>query len=113
MGVFETDLDVSHPQLRFDLGLLGHNARDIRRCRGCPEKSIKKYKNKSQDICVRLGRPDRDKNSNKRSGEDLGVSVIEIPEFPDGQLFDGRSLGLWRYPEARYGSALLLSGSYG
>src|SRR6266403_3774142 len=47
-----------------------------------------------------------------RSGEDLGVSVIAIPEFPDGQLFDGRKLGLRRYPEARYGS-ILLSGPYG
>jgi hypothetical protein len=46
-----------------------------------------------------------------RSGEDLGVSVVEIPEFPDGQFFDGRTLGLRRYPEARHGSHL--SGSYG
>lgn len=47
-----------------------------------------------------------------RSGEDLGISVMEIPEFPDGQLFDGRTFGLRRYPEARYGSTLLF-GSYG
>ena len=46
-----------------------------------------------------------------RSGENLGVSVIEIPEFPGGQFFDGRTFGLRRYPEARQGSTLL-SGSY-
>jgi hypothetical protein len=46
-----------------------------------------------------------------RSGEDFGVSVMEIPEFSDCQLFDA-TLGLWRYPEARYGSTLL-SGPYG
>lgn len=39
-----------------------------------------------------------------RRGEDLGISVVEVPELPDGQLFDGRRLGLWRYPEARHGS---------
>ena len=46
-----------------------------------------------------------------RCGEDIGVSFVEIPEFPDGQFFDGRTLGLRRYPEARYGSTLL-PGSY-
>ncbi len=47
-----------------------------------------------------------------RSGEDIGVSSMEIPKFPDGQLFDGSTLGLRRYPEARYGSTFL-PGSYG
>jgi hypothetical protein len=36
---------------------------------------------------------------------------MEVPEFPDGQFFDGRTLGLRRYPEARHGCHL--SGSYG
>jgi len=48
-----------------------------------------------------------------RSGEDLGVSVMEISEFPWGQLFDGRTLGLRRYPEARYGSTLLFGSDAG
>lgn len=47
----------------------------------------------------------------ERGSEDLGVSVMEVPEFPDGQFFDGRTLGLRRYPEARHGCHL--SGSYG
>lgn len=46
-----------------------------------------------------------------RGSEDLGVSVVEVPEFPDGQFFDGRTLGLRRYPEARHGCHL--SGAYG
>ena len=46
------------------------------------------------------------KRFDARSGKNLGVSVMEVPEFPDGQLFDGRRLGLRRYPEARYGSHL-------
>jgi len=51
-----------------------------------------------------------------RSGEDLGVSVMEIPEFPDGQLFEGTTLWPRRWPEARYGpggNSNLLSGLYG
>jgi hypothetical protein len=43
------------------------------------------------------------RNDDERLGENLGISVVEVPEFPDGQLFDGRRLGLRRYPEARYG----------
>jgi hypothetical protein len=50
------------------------------------------------------------RNDDGRHGENLSISVVEVPEFPDGQLFDGRRLGLWRYPEARYGRNL--SGSY-
>lgn len=45
-----------------------------------------------------------------RRGEDLCVSVIEISEFPGGQLLDGRRLRLRRCSEAGYGSNL--SGSY-
>ena len=45
MGEFEADLDVSHPfelvQPCFDFGLLGHDARDIRRRRGRPEETEK------------------------------------------------------------------------
>jgi hypothetical protein len=55
-------------------------------------------------------RGQRQKRINGRHGKDLCVSVIEISEFPDGQLFDGRRLGFRRCPEARYGSDL--SGPY-
>jgi hypothetical protein len=51
------------------------------------------------------------KRFDARCGENLGVSIMEVPEFPDGQLFDGRRLWLRRYPEARHGSHL--SGPYG
>ena len=65
--------------------------------------------------CVRLNISDNRTKKRKeyidgRRGEDLGISVVEVPELPDGQLVDGRRLGLWRYPEARHGSNP--SGSY-
>ena len=52
-------------------------------------------------ICVR-GDTDEKMTVNGRRGEDLGISVVEVPEFPDSQLFDGGRLGLRRYPEARH-----------
>lgn len=52
------------------------------------------------------GHEQKQKMVDGRRGEDLSVSVVEVPEFPDGQLFDGWRLGLRRYPEARYGSNL-------
>ena len=45
-----------------------------------------------------------------RRSEDLSVSVMEVSEFSDGQLFDGRYFGLRRYSEARHGCDL--SGSH-
>jgi hypothetical protein len=74
-----------------------------------------KKKKKGNQRCVRQMQDGQDadrkqKRIDGRRGEDLCVSVIEVSEFPSGQLLDGRRLGLRRCPEAGYGSDL--SGSY-
>lgn len=116
MSEFEADLNVFHSfefmQLRFDLGLLSHYARNIRRCRGRPERQRTKEEKKigvyASDVDGRT-RTETERIDGRRS-EDLSVSVMEVSEFSDGQLFDGRYFGLRRYSEARHGSDL--SGSH-
>ena len=72
---------------------------------------VGEQRKKNRRICVRYGWTDTDRERiDGRHSEDLSISVMEVSEFPDGQLFDGRCFGLRRYPEARYGSNL--SGSH-
>lgn len=61
-------------------------------------------------IFVLLGQNARDDVEGAARGEDVGISVVEVPELSNDQLTDGRKLWLWRYPEAGYGSHP--SGSY-